>query len=78
MGDPTTLSTFITYGITNFPAEHYALIVSDHGAAWPGVGPDLSAGESVLDLPEIQQALETGLADAGSSSASTSSASMPA
>src|SRR4051794_8949666 len=65
MGDPTTLSTFITYGITNFPAEHYALIVSDHGAAWPGVGPDLGAGESVMDLPEVQQALETGLTDAG-------------
>ncbi len=65
MGDPTTLSTFITYGITNFPAEHYALIISDHGAAWPGVGPDESAGESVLDLPELQQALQTGLTDAG-------------
>ena len=57
MGDPTTLSTFITYGITNFPAEHYALIISDHGAAWPGVGPDEGAGESVMDLPEVQQAL---------------------
>ena len=44
MGDPETLATFITEGIAAFPAEHYALIISDHGAAWPGVGPDDSGG----------------------------------
>ena len=43
MGDPATLSWFITEGIAAFPAEHYAVIINDHGAAWPGVGPDESA-----------------------------------
>jgi len=65
MGDPATLASFITQGIAAFPAEQYAVIISDHGAAWPGVGPDDSAGSSVLDLAEIQSALATGLADAG-------------
>ena len=64
MGDPATLAWFITEGIAAFPAEHYAVIISDHGAAWPGVGPDDSA-ESLLEPVEIQSALATGLADAG-------------
>lgn len=65
MGDPATLASFITQGIADFPAEHYALIISDHGASWPGVGPDDSADGSVLDLADLQEGLTTGLTDAG-------------
>ena len=64
MGDPATLAWFIAEGIAAFPAEHYVVIISDHGAAWRGVGPDDSA-ESLLEPVEIQSALATGLADAG-------------
>ena len=31
MGDPSTLSSFLQYSYDNFPAEHYALILWDHG-----------------------------------------------
>lgn len=31
MGDPSTLSGFLQYGFETFPAEHYALILWDHG-----------------------------------------------
>ena len=31
MGDPSTLSDFLRYGYEAFPAEHYALILWDHG-----------------------------------------------
>ncbi len=78
MGDPTTLSTFITYGITNFPAEHYALIISDHGAAWPGVGPDQGAGESMHGSARDPAGAADRPHRCRSSSASTCSASTPA
>ncbi len=65
MSDPATLAAFITDGITSFPAAHYALVISDHGAAWPGVGPDESADNDVMDLAEMQSGIATGLADAG-------------
>ena len=34
MGDPDTLSAFITWATTNYPADHYALVIWDHGAGW--------------------------------------------
>ncbi len=34
MGDPETAVSFIEYTVTNFPAEHYAIIFWDHGDAW--------------------------------------------
>ncbi len=33
MGDPATLASFISAGIAQFPAEHYTLIISDHGGS---------------------------------------------
>jgi hypothetical protein len=65
MSDPATLAAFITDGITSFPAAHYALVISDHGASWPGVGSDESAADDMMDLAEIQSGIATGLADAG-------------
>ena len=35
-GDWQTLSDFATWAIESFPADHYALILSDHGAGWVG------------------------------------------
>lgn len=34
MADPITLRDFIASGVNKFPAEHYALIVWDHGNGW--------------------------------------------
>mgnify|MGYP001108599363 FL=1 len=36
MADAQTLVEFVTWAIGNFPAEKYALIISDHGMGWPG------------------------------------------
>ena len=77
MGDPATLAWFITEGIAAFPAEHYALIISDHGAAWPGVGPDESADELCWILPRSSRHWRPG-SPTPVSSGSTCSASMPA
>jgi len=64
-GDPAVLSTFIAYGLTNYPADHYALIISDHGASWPGVGGDESSDEDGLSLSELDTAISGGLSDSG-------------
>jgi hypothetical protein len=65
MGDPATLTSFISESAANYPADHYALVLWDHGAGWPGVGPDETDGDDVLELGEIDQALTDGLANAG-------------
>jgi hypothetical protein len=64
-GDPAVLADFIATAIDRYPSEHYALIISDHGASWPGVGGDRSALSDPLDLGEIRSAIGTGLDRAG-------------
>jgi hypothetical protein len=64
-GDPKLLADFITRGITDYPADNYALIVSDHGASWPGVGGDESSDQDGLSLAEIGDGIAAGLAGAG-------------
>jgi len=64
-GDPAVLSHFITKGTQDYPADHYALIISDHGAAWPGVGGDESAGIDELTLAELDAGISAGLDGAG-------------
>ena len=34
MGDPQTLIDFVQYAKTNYPADHYALVLWDHGWGW--------------------------------------------
>lgn len=64
-GDPALLSDFIRESILRFPATNYALIISDHGASWPGVGGDESADHDTLTLSELDEAIGAGLAGAG-------------
>ncbi|MDX6374850.1 MAG: hypothetical protein QOD98_3838, partial [Nocardioidaceae bacterium] len=63
--DPALLAQFIADGITQHRAGHYALIISDHGASWPGIGPDEGSDYDVLDLAELTDAVSTGLEQAG-------------
>jgi len=60
-GDPQVLADFITRGITDYPADNYALIISDHGASWPGVGGDESSDEDSLSLAELNTGISDGL-----------------
>jgi Clostripain family len=34
MGDPKVLSDFVKWGCTSYPAEHYMLVIWDHGQGW--------------------------------------------
>lgn len=64
--DPAVLAQFIADGIEANRAGHYALIISDHGASWPGIGPDEGTADyNVLDLAEITEAISTGLEEVG-------------
>ncbi len=37
MADPRSLADFISWGITNYPAEHIMVILSGHGAGFAGI-----------------------------------------
>jgi hypothetical protein len=58
-GDPATLADFITWGVKSYPAQHYALILWSHGAAWQGLANDDTSGGDSLTLPELGSALAT-------------------
>ena len=62
MGDPATLSDFITWGVSTYPADRYALVFWDHGGGWIGFGDDESADHDGLTLNEIHQGIQDGLA----------------
>lgn len=34
MGDPAVLQDFVEWGVTNYPAEKYALVIWNHGGGW--------------------------------------------
>jgi len=46
MSNPQVLIDFVTWGIENYPADKYVLIMSDHGMGWPGgwTDPEPSGG----------------------------------
>ena len=68
MGDEGTLSQFIAYCKSNFPADNYALFLSDHGRGYAGICYDYHAPHphgayalgDCLELPEIRGALSNG------------------
>lgn len=65
VGAADTLANFIATGISSYPAEHYGVVLWNHGAGWPGMGPDETDGNDILDLADINAGFEQGLAAAG-------------
>lgn len=69
MGDPNTLVDFVEWGMQNFPAQRYAVVLWDHGNGWRGQPPDESplfksvcqddTDGDTLVIREVRQALET-------------------
>jgi hypothetical protein len=56
-GSPQSVSDFAIWGITNYPAEKYMLIMWDHGGAWISQSSDEDSGNDI-SLPEFVSALE--------------------
>lgn len=58
MSDPTTLRDFVSFGIQNYSAEHYMLIINDHGRGWKGICSDTIKGKgNWMSLPDLSSAL---------------------
>ncbi|MCL2405428.1 MAG: clostripain-related cysteine peptidase [Defluviitaleaceae bacterium] len=59
MGKPSTLKDFISYGMNNYPAEKYGLILWDHGGgSIAGFGHDEKFSDASLTLADMQLAFE--------------------
>ncbi|MBL8718545.1 MAG: hypothetical protein JNL79_21370 [Myxococcales bacterium] len=69
MSHPKELKDFIAWGVKNFPAKRYALVMEDHGNAWLGGFIDDKAPPEthpmMMTLPELQSGLAAGLKEAG-------------
>lgn len=57
MGDPETLRDFNNWTMDNYPANHYFLVLWDHGAGFMGFCFDITNGNDSLSLQELSQAL---------------------
>jgi hypothetical protein len=61
MGDPATLQDFIVWGMSTYPAEKYALLLSDHGdiggvcADWTAYGDYISCWELYDVMQSVNQ-----------------------
>ncbi|MDO9263302.1 MAG: clostripain-related cysteine peptidase [Desulfosalsimonadaceae bacterium] len=64
MGSPEALEDFIKWAAAAYPAEHYALVIWDHGAGWKkstlfkGAVQD-ETSDSFMSLPELAGAVRT-------------------
>lgn len=60
MADPKTMSDFIAWGMKNYPADRYGVILWDHGGgSIMGFGLDEYHPDDLLSIDEIGQAFET-------------------
>lgn len=68
MAAPETLTDFVQWGIQNYPAQRYLLVLWDHGAGWQSrtltaeprevraIHVDEASGMDDMSLPELEQA----------------------
>jgi hypothetical protein len=55
-GSGETLEAFLLWGIENYPAENYVIVVNDHGGGWTGLVSDETEGGNLsITPPEYQQ-----------------------
>jgi len=64
MADPKVLADFIKFGMKNYPADNYALIISDHGGAWTGAVSDDSHW-GWMTTPEIKEGIQAAEKETG-------------
>lgn len=57
MADPKNLADFIEWGIKNYPAENYWVVISNHGDSWKGAAQD-EGHHGWMSLPQIESALK--------------------
>jgi|GEM_PF-1721267 len=57
MGSPTSLSNFVQWARTNYPAQYYALFISNHGTGLKGTARDQTSGNDWITVRELGDAL---------------------
>ena len=57
--DGATLADFGTWSVQNYPADHYGLIVWDHGGGWSMIASDDTLGPAGISMTGFSQALAT-------------------
>ncbi len=57
MAHPQVLKDFVTWGMKEFPAKHYMLIMNGHGMGFVGSMPDEKSDDIML-TPELQSAMD--------------------
>ncbi|MEO8195350.1 MAG: clostripain-related cysteine peptidase, partial [Thermoanaerobaculia bacterium] len=55
---PETLVGFVAFGLQNFPAKHYGLVLGNHGGTWMGMLNDETDNEGGMKLAPFIQGLE--------------------
>lgn len=58
MGSARSVQDFVEWGMKNYPAERYAVVLSNHGAGFKGILTDDEYG-SVVENEDLAQALES-------------------
>ncbi len=58
MAHPDTLSSFVQYCIENYPAEHYWVVLDNHGGAYNGVCTDETSG-GILTIGDLKTAFSS-------------------
>jgi hypothetical protein len=63
MADPAVLQSFLSWGVQNYPADHYAVVLWDHGGGWKDVIFDETSNDRMLisDLSNAMMAVTTSL-----------------
>jgi hypothetical protein len=56
LGDPATLSTFVIWAATEYPAENIGLVLNNHGGGWFGICWD-DTDDDFLPPSEVNEAL---------------------
>jgi hypothetical protein len=57
MGDSETLTNMAKWTFTNYPAEHFIILLSNHGGGWRGICWDDSSDGDNLDLEDLKISL---------------------
>ncbi len=60
-GDAKTLEKFCKFAISNYPAEHYALLIISVGPGWQGICPDYRNGYinfPLISIPSLARVLK--------------------
>lgn len=65
MANPTVLKEFVVWAQTTYPADHFTLVLWDHGGGTLGFGSDENHGGSVMSINQIRQALSDAVAATG-------------